>query len=199
MAIIRARSRAAIGRRNVDASERVIDYEIRELTSLLYAAMNRFQTVRRTLASSLDLTPAEFAVVISLHRLSSGNGARIRELANDIHVAAANVTATVKALEMKGWVVKRADPRDTRALSVELSAASRARLNKFFETIHPVNEIWFRNIPKSDQLTVKKFLARLIDQYPPALQEARMLKRRLSKQQKPSPQSSDLGLRLRAR
>lgn len=153
-----------------------VDAEIRELTSLMYAAMGRFQQVRRVFAGALSLTPAEFAIVISLHRLRS---ARIREISDDIHVAAANVTATVKGLESSGWVVKRNDPRDTRALLIELSSASRARLDKFFVAIHPVNEIWFRHITAFDQTVVKRFLYELIERFPPTLQEARILKRKM--------------------
>jgi DNA-binding MarR family transcriptional regulator len=160
-----------------EASNRSIDADIREVTSLLYAAMGRFQQVRRTFASALALTPAEFAIVMSLHRL---NRARVRELSEDIHVAAANVTASLKALENKGWIVKRPDPRDVRALSIELTDVSRRRLDKFFLAIHPVNEIWFRGTGASDHVIVKRFLTQLIEQFPPALREARSLRSRLS-------------------
>ncbi len=152
-----------------------IDADIRELTSLLYAAMGRFQQIRRTFAGALSLTSAEFAVVVSLHRLSS---ASVRKLSEDVHVAAANVTATIKSLVKKGWVVKRTDPRDGRALSIELSPASRTRLDKFFFLIHPVNTIWFIDTAPSEHTVVKKFLSQLVDQFPRALQEARTLKRK---------------------
>ncbi len=152
-----------------------VDSDIRELTALMYAAMGRFEVIRRTFAASLGLNAAEFAVVISLHRSRNGEGARIKELADNIHTAAANVTATVKALERKKWVVKSADPIDSRALAVKLTSASRRRLDEFFETIHPVNEIWFSNISKAERYTVKHFLLVLIDQYPSALVKARIL------------------------
>jgi DNA-binding MarR family transcriptional regulator len=152
-----------------------VDAEIRELTALMYAVMGRFQVIRRTFATSLGLDPAEFAVLISLHRAQTG--ARIKEIADSIHVAAANVTATVKSLERKGWAVKSADPLDSRAISVSLSATARTRLNRFFQTIHPVNEIWFSGIAKGDSEVVKQFLSALIDQYPSALAQARLLLR----------------------
>ncbi len=152
-----------------------VDAEIRELTALMYAAMGRFQVIRRTFAASLGLNSAELAVLISLHR--SPAGVRIKEIADSIHIAAANVTATVKSLEHKGWAVKSADPLDSRAISVSLSAAARTRLNRFFQTIHPVNEIWFSGIAKSDREVVKDFLSALVDQYPSALAKARLLLR----------------------
>jgi hypothetical protein len=77
-----------------------VDAEIRDMTALMYAAMGRLQVIRRTFASSLGLNSAEFAVLISLHRAQAG--ARIKELAESIHIAAANVTATVKSLERRG-------------------------------------------------------------------------------------------------
>jgi hypothetical protein len=41
--------------------------------------------------------------------------------------------------------------------------------------IHPVNEIWFSGISKSDREVVKSFLLALINQYPFALGKARSL------------------------
>jgi DNA-binding MarR family transcriptional regulator len=157
-------------------AEPAIDADIRELTALMYAAMGRFQVIRRRLASLIGLTPAQFAVIMSLHRLGTRNGASIRELADSIHVAAANVTVTVKALEKAGWVLKRPDPDDNRAVLVELTKFARARLDRFFVTIHPVNDVWFRDISTADQSRVKRFLLTLINRYPFALQQARALK-----------------------
>jgi DNA-binding MarR family transcriptional regulator len=153
------------------------DADIRELTSMFYAALGRFQTLRRTFADMLNLTPSEFAVVMSLHGLDEEEGIRIRELADRIHVAAANCTATVKALEKKRWVTKAADPNDSRALSVQLNGRSRSTLDHFFRNIHPINQIWFDHVSKSDRITMRKALRYLIEQYPAALQKARTVKR----------------------
>jgi len=163
--------------RNVDIEESLPDADIRELTAMLYAALGRFQTLRRTFAGLLSLTPAEFAVVMSLHGLERKRGIRIRELADRIHVAPANCTATVTALEKKRWVTKAVDPDDSRALSVKLDARCRSILDEFFRTIHPVNQIWFDHITKSDRATVRRALHFMIEQYPAALQKARMIKR----------------------
>jgi DNA-binding MarR family transcriptional regulator len=153
------------------------DADIRELTSMLYAALSRFQTLRRTFAGMLNLTPSEFAIVMSLHGLDKNKGTRIRELADRIHVAAANCTATVKALERKGWVTKTINPDDSRALSVQLTGRSRGALDNFFRNIHPINQIWFDHVTKSDRASVRKTLGYLIEQYPAALQKARTIKR----------------------
>jgi DNA-binding MarR family transcriptional regulator len=152
-----------------------LDKEVRELTGLMFAALSRFQVIRRTFARALKLSSSEFAVVISLHDLQDGRGIRIRELAEKLHVAAANVTATVKRLEARGWVVKALDPADSRALSIKLDKNSRKRLDRFFETIHPVNEIWFAHVTQHDKSTTKKFFSFLIEQYPAALHQARLL------------------------
>jgi DNA-binding MarR family transcriptional regulator len=167
-------------KRRVDALTRdesggSVDKEIRELTGLMFAALGRFQVIRRTFARALNLSSSEFAVVISLHDLKDGQGIRIRELADNLHVAAANVTATVKKLETRGWVVKALDPTDSRALSIKLDKASRKRLDRFFETIHPVNKIWFAHVTQQDKSTTKKFFSFLIEQYPAALHQASLL------------------------
>jgi DNA-binding MarR family transcriptional regulator len=160
-----------------DSAASLPDADIRELTAMLYAALSRFQTLRRTFAGMLNLTPSEFAVLMSLHSLDKGRGIRIRELADRIHVAAANCTATVKALEKKRWVTKAIDPNDSRALSVQLAVRSRGILDDFFRNIHPINQIWFDHVTKSDRATMHRALRYLIEQYPAALQKARTIKR----------------------
>src|SRR5262249_30121459 len=61
------------------------DAEFREMISLMYAAVGRLTTMRRTLARSLGLTSAQFAVLMTLLRLDTRTGVKIRDIADDLY------------------------------------------------------------------------------------------------------------------
>src|SRR5262249_58156919 len=107
-------------------------------------ALGRLQTMRRTLAQALGLSSSEVAVIITLLRLDDGSGLRIRRIADELYVAAANVTVTVLKLEKGGWVAKTPDPLDSRAVAIKLTPQARTRLGEFAVNLHFVNDLWFR-------------------------------------------------------
>jgi hypothetical protein len=86
------------------------------MISLLYAALPRLQRMRRTLARTLNLNSSEFAVIISLLRAEDRTGLRIRRVADELHVASTQVTATIVKLERMGWLDRTSDPKDNRAV-----------------------------------------------------------------------------------
>lgn len=151
------------------------DADFREMVGLMYAALGRLQTMRRTLARSMGLSSAEFAVVMAVRRLENESGVRIRRIADDLYVAAANVTATVGRLEESGWVVKTSDPTDSRALGVRLSKRARNRVNALLQELHFVNDVWFRGTTGEELQAIISFYRRLIAQYRAALNKAREL------------------------
>lgn len=116
---------------------------IDDFITLFYAAGNRLFAMRRVIAKSLDLTSPEFAALLAVARLDDGEGVRISTLADDIHVASANMTATINALLRAGWVHKTPDPNDSRAIRVILSDKAKANLASLRSSISQINESWF--------------------------------------------------------
>lgn len=151
------------------------DSDFGEMISLMYAALPRLQTIRRTLAQSLDLSSSEFAVIITLLRAEDRAGLRIRRIADELHVAAANVTATVVKLERMGWVAKTPDPKDNRAVAISLTQKARSKLDAFAENLHYVNDVWFQGTTRDEFKAVVSFLRHIINRYQPALNAAREL------------------------
>jgi DNA-binding MarR family transcriptional regulator len=154
------------------------DEDFGEMIALMYATLGRLQTLRRFLAHSLGLSSSEFAVVITLLRASHGTGMRIRRIADELYVAAANVTATVVKLERMGWVTKKPDDSDSRAVSIQLTQKARAKLNGFAGTLNSVNNIWFQGTTAGEFKAVVTFFKHLIEHYGPALHVARENARR---------------------
>ncbi|MFE7417186.1 MarR family winged helix-turn-helix transcriptional regulator [Rhodococcus sp. NPDC057529] len=73
---------------------------------------------------SLPMAQVEF-----LQRLSSESGLRIVELARKHRMATNTVSALVQQMVEAGLVVRSPDPRDRRAVQVELTGAGRERLD----------------------------------------------------------------------
>lgn len=73
---------------------------------------------------SLPMAQVEF-----LQRLSSESGLRIVELARKHRMATNTVSALVQQMVETGLVVRTPDPRDRRAVQVELTGAGRERLD----------------------------------------------------------------------
>lgn len=153
------------------------DHQFGEMIALMYATLGRLQTIRRFLAMALGLSSSEFAIVITLQR-APATGLRIRNIADELHVAAANVTATVAKLEREGWVIKGPDELDSRAVLIQLSPKAKERMDAFADMLHSVNDIWFEGTTSAEFKAVLSFFRRLIDQYSPALDAARNYGRR---------------------
>ena len=148
------------------------------MIALMYAALGRLQTMRRHLASALGLNASEFAVVITLQRTAKDGSLRIRTIADELHVAAANVTATVAKLERAGWVAKGPDRHDNRAISIQLTGHARTAMNEFADALHSVNDVWFEYTTAKEFRAVVSFFKHLIERYPAAVGLARGLRRK---------------------
>lgn len=141
------------------------DQEFRELISLLYAAVGRLQGMRRELAHKQSISSADLGVLMVVAQLGIRDGVRVSQIAEHLHIAAANVTATVSELERKDWLVKQEDPADRRAITVRLSERGRERFKSFVTNVREVNDIWFGGMSFEEMKSVKAFLNRVITQY----------------------------------
>jgi len=155
------------------------DYAFRELIALLYASIGHLQSMRRELANALGVSTTELSVLLALHHLTSMGRIGIRGIAEHLRLAATNVTATVSALQSMGWLLKRADPDDRRAVSIELTSDARKKLNEFATRCAAMNDVWFSGLRRVEMQTVVAFFHRLDEQYGAAHAMARGMSRGL--------------------
>ncbi len=88
-----------------------------------------YQKTSRHLAAllrPLELTVAQFDALANLY---NDDGVTQQELARRLLVTKGNMTGLVRRLVERGWVHKRVDPEDARAVRLALTAAGR-RLTK---------------------------------------------------------------------
>jgi DNA-binding MarR family transcriptional regulator len=151
------------------------DAAFREFLSLLYAATSRLQAMRRELARSLGLGATDLSVILTIYTSGNSQGLRVKYIADNLHVAAANITASVNNLEKDRWIKKTNDKRDNRAILVSLTAEGQKRVDQFTDKLRNVNDIWFKDISEAERDHVKQFLHRIINQYDNAFHAARMV------------------------
>jgi len=142
--------------------------ELRKMFVLLYASIGRLQSLRRLLGHKVGLDTSEFSVIMALNSLQSRPDIRIRDIADQMYAAPANVTATLGKLQRKGWVLKTASNKDSRAVSVRLTERARARLERLRTDLLAVNDAWFENVEIEDIQTVSEVFDNLIRLYPRA-------------------------------
>ena len=82
---------------------------------------NRQQMARRSLATTADLRPNEWHFLGHLRQADQGEGVKPSELAGTLGVTPGNVTQLITGLEKRGWISRRTDARDRRAVRVSLT------------------------------------------------------------------------------
>lgn len=145
-----------------------VERDMRELVALLYWLSTRMTTLRRSVASSLGLGSREVAVLLAVLHLEGSKSVRVRDIAEQLHTAAANVTVTVAQLEARGLLAKQTDPDDSRALSVSLTPRSREVLGEMSRMTNSFNHAWFNGLDGAELAGLKQALTRLLDQFPRA-------------------------------
>jgi DNA-binding MarR family transcriptional regulator len=149
----------------MSTSNRPSAKEMSEFITLFHAAGSRLIAMRRTIAKGIDLDPPQFAALLALTRLDRGKGVRVRALADEVHVAPANMTATVNALLRGNWVHKTGDPEDSRAVRVSLTDHGKARLAAQLEATQRINAVWFNGVTREQVRQACSVLATLLHNY----------------------------------
>jgi DNA-binding MarR family transcriptional regulator len=138
------------------------DAKLRIFMADMYAAMSLMRLLRQQIASALSLSSAEYSVLLAVWYLERGNDLTLRAIADHLHVAAAYVTAEVGRLADKGLLTKRPDPVDRRAISVELTAASRELFAPLAPLLRDVNAPLLAGISLDDLDIVHRFFKGII-------------------------------------
>jgi DNA-binding MarR family transcriptional regulator len=121
----RSRARPDLGR--IDTVWRLGGEEYLPLRLILVAKLLDLN-VARLLAASSKITVAEWRVVAQLGIL---HHASVREMARQACIDPAEVSRSVASLERRGFVVRRANPRDRRSPRFSLTASGTRHFARF--------------------------------------------------------------------
>ena len=194
-----AKRRGKAGKPKTSASELTVslpqflhggsDIEFRKFVADLFAAVAAMHSLRRALAASVGLNAAEYAILLVTWQLEKSGTASIGAIANNLHIAAANVTAGVAKLVRKGLLRKKRHPRDTRAVVVELTAAGQAILTELTPLLRRINDRLFSHNKPADIRAVSRFIQHLVEESAHAIRLARVFAGRSDRRPRPGGSS----------
>jgi DNA-binding MarR family transcriptional regulator len=137
------------------------DAAFRNFVSNLFAAADIVWRARGRLSQKFGMTANQFAILIAVRHFRSGTS--VRQLADHLKMAAANVTKEVNLLAARQLLTKRTDPRDNRALSITLAPKAYRLLRALLPISRDINDIQYEGMTAADMHTISKACARIID------------------------------------
>jgi DNA-binding MarR family transcriptional regulator len=139
------------------------DATLREFMADFHAAISVMRLLRQEIAATLQLTAAEYSVLLGVWYLEREGTMTVRAIADHLHVAAAHVTAEVGRLVDRGLLAKEADPHDRRAVGVGLTKAGREVLQRLAPMLRDINVRLFASVYYRDLMTVHRFFRSIIE------------------------------------
>ena len=139
------------------------DAMLREFMADFHASISVMRLLRQEIASTLQLSYAEYSVLLGVWYLEREGTMTVRAIADHLHVAAAHVTAEVGKLVARGLLTKDADPHDRRAVGVGLTKAGRDVFQRLAPMLQDINARLFAGVYYRDLLTVHRFFRSIIE------------------------------------
>jgi DNA-binding MarR family transcriptional regulator len=138
------------------------DLVFREFVADLFAAASGMQSLRRALARSIELSAAEFSILLATWYLQKKGKVGITAIARHLHVASAHVTAEVGKLVDASLLQKSQDPGDTRAVIIRLTRMGERILVELAPLLRTINDRLFYGTTPNDVAVVSRFLKHII-------------------------------------
>jgi len=105
-----------------------------------------------------NMTGPRMGVLFHVHEAGS---LRMGDLATKLHVAARTVTDLVDGLERDGYILRKPDPSDRRALLLELTASAKANFEKIASVRRDFVQEIFAHLSKEEQDQLTLLLSKL--------------------------------------
>jgi MarR family transcriptional regulator, organic hydroperoxide resistance regulator len=137
------------------------DVAFRQFVSNLFAAADIVWRARGRLSRKFGMTANQFAILLAVRHFHSGTS--VRQLADHLKMAAANVTKEVNILAARQLLEKRTDPRDSRALSITLAPKAYRLLRELLPISRDINDIQYQGMTAADMYTISNACARIVE------------------------------------
>jgi DNA-binding MarR family transcriptional regulator len=163
------------------------DQVLREFVADLYAAFSMMRILRQHVARTVDLSSAEFSVLLAVWHLERQGDMTVRAIADHLHVAAAHVTTEIGKLVARDLLIKTSHPSDKRSVGIGLTKFGRRLFHRVMPMLREINDHLFVGIDYDEMVVVHRFLGRIIEQGGAAVRvtETYMPNRTSQRQSKP--------------
>ena len=138
------------------------DRDFRRLAHSLFGFLARHERIRAGHARYIGLAGIEYTVLISIAHLSQDGDVNVKTVAEHLHVSGAFVTSISRRLLDRGLIHKRPDPQDRRRVTLTISDAGYALLEKLAPVQRQVNDAEFACLSRDDFCLLSDLIDRLI-------------------------------------
>jgi DNA-binding MarR family transcriptional regulator len=138
------------------------DEQFRRMLYMLVQSVSRLLAFRDAFGRQLDITPGQFAVLMSVAHLQGAHGVSIRDIADHVAMAAPHVTTEVGKLEKAGFVHKKPSPFDGRSVLVSLSRNGRNAVETIMPLVCEVNDTLFAELDAKTMAKVHDFVSHVV-------------------------------------
>lgn len=151
------------------ASAPSLEPEIQDFMTDLFAAAAAMTSIRRAIARRAGVGSTELAILLAVPRLMSDGPVSVRLVAQQLHLAASNITAEVGNLVEAGLLQKIANPNDSRAVQLTITADGQKFLASLTPLINEMNAVMFKSLPRSLLVQHGEFYRGIVSRTPPTL------------------------------
>ena len=140
------------------------DIRFRDFIADLFAVAGGMQSIRRAVARRSGVSSTGLAILLAVWRLGRDEPVGIRRVADNLHVAAANITSEVTYLISRELMSKEPNPEDHRAVHLALTEHGL----KFLEALDPCctrsTKCCSRRFPQMNSQRLQDYLERVLKQ-----------------------------------
>ena len=139
------------------------DGEFRALINGLTRLGDVLSGARRHLASMLDVTPAQYSILMVVAEASDAGGMSVVDVAEAIHVTGPFVTTQANQLVAAGLLEKAPNPADGRSVLLQLSERGRSETERIAPYLQQFNDRFFATLTKAEFRQLTATVLKLID------------------------------------
>lgn len=123
--------------------ERGSDERFRRLVHDLLTIATRMSAVREHLSSRMGISAPQYSLLMAIGQFQGKRGVGVTAIARVLSVSSAFVATETGKLAQADLLIKRGDPKDRRAVLLNLTRAGRALIERNADEVRAVNDLFF--------------------------------------------------------
>ena len=142
--------------------ERGSDERFRRLVYDLLTIASRMTMVREYLAGRMGISAPQFSLLMAIGQSQGKKGVGVTAIARLLHVSGAFVATETGKLAQAGLLIKRANPKDRRAVLLSLTRSGRALIERNSGEVRSVNDTFFGALTQRSFATLSATMVGLV-------------------------------------
>jgi DNA-binding MarR family transcriptional regulator len=144
--------------------DRLSEDEVAAWDGMLHVHSLVIRAFDELLRAEFDFTIGDFDVVSTLQEAPDGDGLRMSDLAGRVRGSPSRMTRRVEALEELGYVERRPDPDDGRAVRAHITDRGNSLMDSIARSHHAlVRAMYLDHVTDAEQRQLGDFWRRMLD------------------------------------